>query len=61
MKFDLKIFVSPWVPLVAINIFFTSSVVQMTNCNLGNVLFWTRWLESESLYYAKMRWTFDLF
>lgn len=39
MKFDLKIFISPWVPLVAINIFFTSFVVQMTNCNLGNVLF----------------------
>lgn len=39
MKFDLKIFISPWVPRVAINIFFTSSVVQMTNCNLGNVLF----------------------
>lgn len=39
MKFDLKVFISPLVPLVAINIFFTSSVVQMTNCNLGNVLF----------------------
>lgn len=39
MKFDLNLFISPWVPLVAINIFFTSSVVQMTNCNLGNVLF----------------------